>query len=303
MSDFNRRDIIQAGLLSASSLAFLNSCEVIEAGASVGMQAAGLSSEQAGSVINVGKKIAKTFEDFTPEQEYYIGRTVAANIYSQYKPYTNPVQTEYLNLVGLHLAQSSDVPETFGGYHFALLDSDSINAFAAPGGFVFVTKGMLKCCTSEDALAAVLAHEIAHSQLKHGLRAIQSARYSDVGMTILSETAANLSGADLKSVVNLFKDTVSDIKTTMIDTGYSRSLEFEADNLAVKIMDKAGYLNRGLADMLTTMGERLKPGGSDFFKTHPSPKNRLEELASTIDKSSKIPAFRTERLRVKLGQV
>ena len=195
------------------------------------------------------------------------------------------------------------MPETFGGYHFALLDSEDINAFAAPGGFVFVTKGMLKCCTSEDALAAVLAHEISHSQLKHGLRAIQSARYSDVGMTILSETASNLSGADLKQVVNLFKDTVSDIKTTMIDTGYSRTLEFEADNLAVKIMGQAGYLNRGMGDMLSTMGSKLKPGGSDFFKTHPSPKNRLEELATSIDKSSKIPAVRTQRLRSKLGQV
>lgn len=300
MSKINRRTALQAGIISAGAMALLNSCKVVEAGASIGMQAAGLSSDQADSVIKVSKKVAKTFEDFTPEQEYYIGRTVAANIYSQYKPYTNEVQTEYVNLVGLHLAQSSDFPETFGGYHFGVLDSNDINAFAAPGGFVFVTRGMLQCCQHEDALAAVLAHEISHVQLKHGLRAIKSSRITDVLALIGTEAASNLAGADFKNLVNLFDESISDITTTMIGNGYSRSYEYEADKSAVKIMDQAGYLNRGMGDMLSVMGEKLKPGGTDFFKTHPSPKNRVEELAESLNKSTTIPAVRKDRLRQKL---
>lgn len=303
MSEVNRRNIVKAGLASAASLAFLNGCKVVEAGASIGMQAAGLSTDQADSVIRGTKAIAKTFEDFTPEQEYYIGRSVSATIYTEYKALNNESYTKYLNLIGTHLAQSSDTPVTFGGYHFAVLDTDTINAFAAPGGFIFVTEGMLKCCPSEDALAAVLAHEIAHVQLKHGLQAIKSSRITDVIAIIGTEAVSTLTGTQLEDLVNLFTGSITDITTSMINNGYSRSAEYEADNMAIKIMGQAGYLNRGMGDMLTTMGEKLKPGGSDFFKTHPSPKNRLEELTASIDKSAKIPAVRTQRLRTNLSRV
>ncbi len=76
-------------------------------------------------------------------------------------------------MLGQSLVIFSDRPETFGGYHFLLLDSNEINAFAAPGGLILVTRGMLQCCANEDELAAVLAHEIAHVEKKHGLTAIK----------------------------------------------------------------------------------------------------------------------------------
>ena len=300
MSKVKRRDMLKVGL-AAGTAGFLTGCKVLEAGANIGLQQVGFSEDQASSTIRAGKAIAKTFEDFTPEQEYYIGRTVAANICSKYDVINNFSQTEYVSLIGLQLAYSSDIPETFGGYHFAILNSESVNAFAAPGGFIFVTKGLLRCCPHEDALSAVLAHEIAHVQLKHGLKAIKSSRITDALKIVASEAASQMSGADFKNLVGLFGDCITDVTSTMIDKGYSRSAEYEADELAVTIMDQAGYLNKGMGDMLGEMGKRLKPGGTDFFKTHPSPKNRLDELTAKIDKSKSIPAVRTQRFRNKAG--
>jgi len=295
MSEKNRRDILKAGLIAGGSLALLNSCESFP-----DIEIAGISSR---SVMRVGKAIVKASEQITPEQEYYIGRSVAANIYSRYRPYNDHSKTKYLNTLGLHLAQSSDLPETFGGYHFAILDSNEVNAFAAPGGFIFVTKGMLNCCQHEDALAAVLAHEIAHVQLQHGLNAIKNSRITDAVLVTGTEAASTLGGAELRKVATIFDDSVSDIMTNMIDNGFSRSDEYETDKLAVKIMGQAGYQNRGMSDMLTTMDKKLKPGGLDFFKTHPSPQNRLSELSASIDKSTIVPARRTQRFRVNIGQV
>lgn len=295
MSKINRRQAVQGALTAGGSIALLNSCNSFP-----DIEIAGISSR---SVMRVGKAIAKAAEDITPEQEYYIGRAVAANIYSRYNPYNDRVKHEYVNHIGMHLTYFLDVPETFGGYHFAILDSNEINAFAAPGGLIFISRGMLKCCPHEDALAAVLAHEIAHVQLKHGLNAIENSRITDAILIAGSEAASNVGAAEYKNLVNLFDGSISDIVSDMVENGYSRSDEYEADKVAVQIMSRAGYLNRGMGDMLSTMSEQLKPGGTDFFKTHPSPKNRLEELAGSIDKSSQVPAGRTRRFRQKIAMV
>jgi predicted Zn-dependent protease len=88
------------------------------------------------SIVKSYQAVSKSFEDITPQQEYYIGRTVGARILQKYKPYDNPAANRYVNTLGQTLAQASDLPETYGGYHFLIQDSDEINAFAAPGGFI-----------------------------------------------------------------------------------------------------------------------------------------------------------------------
>ena len=97
----------------------------------------------------------------------------------------------------LTLSKTSDLPETFGGYHFLILDSDEINAFAAPGGFIFVTRGLLRCCKHEDAAAAVLAHEIGHVELRHGLQAIKKSRIT-TALTTLGIAGVKTFGGDGK---------------------------------------------------------------------------------------------------------
>ena len=131
---------------------------------------------------------------------YYIGRTVAATVLIKYRPQPDQNLNRYLNEMGQALAQFSTRPETFGGYHFLLLDSDEINAFAAPGGLILVTRGLVQCCRNEDQLAAVLAHEIGHVEKMHGLRAIRSGRLSSALTVLAVEAGKNLGGAQLAEI-------------------------------------------------------------------------------------------------------
>jgi len=290
----SRRDFLQAagkvGLTGASAYALasmLNGC------VGGGMDLASTLSQGAKYIEPAGKIVKagiKAFDDFTPEQEYYIGRTVGAVVLEKYKPYDNKQLTHYVNVLGQTLAQASDLPETFKGYHFLILDSDDINAFAAPSGFVFVTRGALRCCENEGQLAAVLSHEVGHVQLKHGLRAIKGSRYSEFGAIVVMEAGKALTDSEFSQLVESFEGTISDITTTMINNGYSRSLEEDADKSAVTIMKRVGYDPVSLVNMLGTMDKKLKPGGMDFAKTHPSPKNRISYLADLV-KGEEEPVF------------
>jgi predicted Zn-dependent protease len=234
------------------------------------------------SMLKSGKKLISGFEDISPEQEHYIGRSVAAVILSRYSYCNHRKGQRYVNVMGQTLAQASDRPETFGGYHFLILDSDEINALSAPGGFVFVTRGLLDCCGSEDAMASVLAHEIGHVQRKHGLQAIQKSRITE-GATALALTGtATLSGGKLKEVTQAFDDSIQDITTTMIDSGYSRSFEEEADHDAVVIMRRMGYDPNAIVDMLNVMRRRFTPQSKGFARTHPSPTARINNVLAMI---------------------
>ncbi|MDR1239916.1 MAG: M48 family metalloprotease, partial [Treponema sp.] len=107
-------------------------------------------------------------ETLSPEDEYYLGRTVAARILRTDPAYTGDSDLVfYLNKICLALVINSSKPAAFNGYHVGILDSPELNAFATPGGHIFLTQGMVECADSEDALAAVIAHELAHIQLRH----------------------------------------------------------------------------------------------------------------------------------------
>ena len=194
--------------------------------------------------------LAKSAEDFTSDQEYYLWRGVAATLLGQYRALRTPAANDYLNLLGQSLAKYSTMPNTYGGYHFLLLESMEINAFAAPGGLILVTRGLLQCTNSEDELAAVLAHEIAHVQLRHGIGSIKQARKTEALMTLGSIAAsAAPSPVSLSSLNSLFSGAINDMVKTMSVDGYSRGAELEADQAALAILRGAGYSEAALASM------------------------------------------------------
>lgn len=284
-------------------------CATLEEAANVGTSVAKsqgiVTGEQAKSITRVTKSVAKTFEDITPEQEHYIGRSVGAVLVNKYKPYPNGPANDYLNLLGQTLAQASDRPETFGGYHFLILDSPEINAFAAPGGLIFISRGMLRCCGSEDAVAAVLAHEIAHIQLRHGLQAIDKSRVTEALTTLGAEGAKSYGGQNLADLTKVFEGSISDVTSTLVNNGYSRGFEREADAAAITILNRVGYDPNGLIAMLTEMEKHLKPGGLDFAKTHPSPRSRIDDIGRQHAGSkalAEVPA-RQARFRKGLGNI
>lgn len=272
--------ILSAALLLAW---MLTGCETLnqmaELGTSVAVATGDLTEDEAASINRTTRAVTKTFEDITPEQEYYIGRTVAATVLLGYKPFPAADLNDYVNRVGQSLALFSSRPETFGGYRFHVLDSDEINAFAAPGGLILVTRGLLKCCDTEDELAAVLAHEIGHVEKLHGLRAIRTGRLNSALTILAVEAGKNLAGEQLAEVTKAFDESINDITTTLMNSGYSRRLEFEADAAAVEILRKAGYTPGALMSMLENMQANWQPTRLDFAATHPPPADRIAQLS------------------------
>lgn len=279
----------------AATVALLPGCSTVaEYGTMAGQAAGVLTQDQAQSINRTAVAVEKTYQDITPEQEYYIGRSVAATVLSAYKPYDVEGLNRYLNVVGQTLALYSDKPETFGGYHFLVLDSDEVNAFAAPGGLILVSRGLLRCCRSEDALAAVLAHEIGHVQGQHGLRAIKKGRLTSALTTLALEAGKNLAGQNLAEITRAFEGSVQDVTSTLMNSGYARALENEADASAVQILSRAGYDPRALVELLNEMKPRLAADARGFGKTHPSPDVRIQHVDGLL---AGLPASSSRSLR------
>ena len=283
MNMLHRYAILSLCVLALASLPACKTMDTLsELGAGVAVATGVATPQQGESIKKAGSAIGKTFESITPEQEYYIGRTVGAVVLNQYKPLNSDAANHYLNVLGQTLAQFSDKPETFGGYHFLIMETDDVNAFSAPGGLIFISRGMIRCCQNEDALAAVLAHEIGHVELQHGLQAISKSRMTSALTILATESAKSFGGKELAQLTEAFEGSITDITSTMMNNGYSREYERQADRVAVTILQRSGYDPNGLTAMLTQMKKQLKPGGHDFAKTHPSPDSRIKDIAKWI---------------------
>lgn len=246
-------------------------------GSSILSQTGLVSGSQADAIFAVGEKLSKAAETVSDEQEYYLGRSVSATILSRYDLYKNQSPSLYLNKVGAVLAAHSSRPETFGGYHIGILNTDQINAVSAPGGFIFISKGFLKILDSEDELAAVIAHEIGHVALQHGLSAVSESNLTDALQIASKEALSSSSNMAVSELNSLFGDSVNEVAGTLLDKGYSRSQEYNADTYAAKLLKEAGYnpaALKGVFAKLETVSE--KSGG--WFDTHPSGEKRASEI-------------------------
>jgi predicted Zn-dependent protease len=268
----------------------ISGCEEMEGLVDFAQQQGAIDANEAASINRTANALEKSWQDLTPEQEYYVGRAVAAEVMVTYKPLDLPGANAYLNLLGQSLAIFSDRPETFGGYHFLLIDSDEINAFAAPGGLILVSRGMVNCCQNEDELAAVLAHEICHVSLSHGLRAIKQGRLTEALTIVASESAKQFGDEQLASLTREFEGSVGDVVMTLTTSGYSRTQERDADAAAVRLLRRAGYPEGAMIAMLKRMDERLgRSGGLGFAKTHPSAMSRANDLTRAFVASTYTP--------------
>ena len=229
-----------------------------------------------------GKAISSAVEEITPEQEYYIGRAVAANILSSYKIWNGkPALTSYLNLVCTAITLNSPRPDIYNGYHVAILDSNEINAFATSGGHIYVTRGLINAAKSEDALAGVIAHEVSHIQLRHGIKAIRSSRITQALIVTGAAAAGAVSGMDVNQLTDVFNESIGEIVSTMLNNGYSKVQEFDADNTAMKLMASAGYSPSGLIDMLKEL-DKVQTSSSGMGKTHPTPAQRVSNAELSV---------------------
>ncbi len=298
MSAAGRLARLAAGLAAVWLLA---SCSVVEQGTGVLADVGKISESDRQAIVKTSAAARSTFGEITDEEEYYIGRGVAALVLAQYPVYRNDALTRYINELGQSAAVFSDRPETYAGYYFAVLDSDEINALAAPGGFIFVTRGLVRRCANEEMLAAVLAHEVGHVSAKHGLQSIQKSRLLEA-FKLIGQTAADRYGPEeLSRLTTIFEGALGDVVDTLIIRGYDRKFEYQADELAVKCLAAAGFAPRGLPDFLEILaGAGASEQGKGWFKTHPSAGQRLERVkpaAASTGAAVKVPAARTQRFQ------
>ena len=214
------------------------------------------------------------------EEEYYIGRAVAANILGQYPLWKNSAATRYLNLVGRALVLRSARPEIYGGYHFALLDTPEANAFSAPGGIIFLTRGIVEMTGGEDEIAAILAHEIQHIVAKDPLKAIKSQRMKALGSFAAGEAIGSGGGA-----FGIFQDSVLDISGTLLQKGYSRGQEKDADLGALELLSATGYDPGALLAMLQKI-KAVEKKKAKAFSAHPSASKRIGYVSGSIPRGA-----------------
>lgn len=257
-----------------------------------------ITEEQRESIERVATAVRRSFQDLTDKEEYYIGRAVAANILQKYPVYEAKELTRYVNKVGMTVAWASDRPETYGGYHFLVLNAWEPLAYAAPGGFIFISKGLIELMGNEEELAGVLAHEVAHVNKRHGLSAIKQSRLMNA-FSILVEEGKKYSSDEIRKLADAYEGALDDIIKTLIEKGYSRSQENEADRFGALFASRAGYDPQGLVSFLNTLDRRY--GGKPeigLLKTHPNPGQRHEALKEYLEKErieGKTESVRTSR--------
>lgn len=278
-----------AGMAAALAVVMvLNSCLTLSESAALMSSPAAMDDlfgrYKASLLATAMKNAAAAARELSPEEEYYIGRAVAANILSRYKPLGVPEVDRYLNLLGQGLALRSPRPEIFMGYRFMALKDDEPNAFATPGGHVFISRGLLLLARDEDELAAALAHEISHVALGHGLGSVQGARFAKIVSTF-AIGAGLTSGGSAAEFTSAFGEAIAEIASTIVVSGYSRTYEFKADLEARKILAQAGYDPNALARLISRLPSRAESGYDSsgnsrggFAVTHPEPASRLEAI-------------------------
>ena len=245
-----------------------------------------------GKALNIGKKAvdaANQKTEFSQEDEIGLGNALTASFLGASPLHADANLQRYVNRVGRWIALHSDRPDL--PWTFSVIDTETINAFAMPGGSIIVSSGLIKQLSSEAELAGVLAHEIAHVVKKHQLAAIQANMSADAWKSFGTSVAADhvkIGGGSGRAIGELAKPYLLDLGANLIKDGFflrplDRGLESEADRLAVVLAARSGYDPYGLAGALQMLAQ-MKGGGdaASVFSTHPAPADRLADLEKVM---------------------
>jgi predicted Zn-dependent protease len=224
--------------------------------------------------LDAAKNVGKATRDINEPEEIAIGNDVASRILGAAPLAADPALQRYVNSVGRWLAAQTERPDL--PWQFGVLETPHLNAFAVPGGTIFITRGLLAQMRNEAELAGVLGHEIVHVLRKHHLKAIQKG-----AQTALAGDAMSLA---LRDRAGSARDKLISFGTEMYGRGLDKSDELEADRLGVVIAARAGYDAYGLPSVLQTL-QSLNAQDSQLalmFKTHPAPGERLDALSEKM---------------------
>ena len=224
------------------------------------------------------------FVVLSEEQEIQMGREYNAQILRQYQIYEDEKIQSYVQSIGESLAKKSHRPNLI--YRFTVLDSPEINAFALPGGYIYINRGLMAYMSSEEELAAVLGHEIGHVTARHSVRQYSQAQL----MGVLSAAIEINSGRTAGDLANLASGALL--------SGYGREMELEADDLGAQYIYQDGYSPQGMYDVLAVLKDQeiyskkvAKQRGVEprnyhgVFASHPSNDKRLQEVLDNVSQN------------------
>lgn len=223
-----------------------------------------------GSLLSASREI-----DYDTERT--IGESLALEGFARYGlPVDNAALQKYVNTVGLAVARNAQRPTL--PYRFVVVDSPLQNAFACPGGIIFVSAGLVQTIETEAQLACLLAHEVGHVGHKHALKSIRRAQLlQGVGQI----TAATMKGEDGKK----FESMIGDLQNVLFDRGLDKNMEFEADLTAMETAYRTGYDPRGMIEVLEAL-QRLENRSTkkgSWFSTHPPLAQRIAKCRQKLD--------------------
>ncbi len=233
--------------------------------------------------INVGAAAGavtsahEAYREIPEDEEIVMGRDIAAGLLGAAPLATSSEQQIYVNNVGRWLALHSPRPDL--PWHFGILDADTVNAFATPGGNVFVSRGLLLRVHSEAELAGILAHEISHVAMKHHLNDIQKNAQKNLALDLASLKSGGLAGEAARAVARVGLEGYV--------RGLSREDELAADRMGVVIAARAGYEPYGLVAVLQSLASMPQDDAAlgFFLKTHPAPADRIGALEKAMPPS------------------
>ncbi|MDX8378537.1 MAG: M48 family metalloprotease [Gallionella sp.] len=237
---------------------------------------------------------ANDFVMMSESQEIAEGRKADVQVKKQYQVYGSKPLQDYVNHVGQRLARQSHRPNL--KYHFTVLDTPDINAFALPGGYIYITRGILAYLNSEAELAAVLGHEIGHVTARHSVRQQSAAQAANIGLTIASIFVPELNTMGGQNLTHLIGGSLL--------SGYGREQELEADRLSAEYLARTGYdpqaiitvikvlKNQELMDTKLAKQEgRVPRHYHGLFATHPDNDTRLHQAVDAAEKYAHPPAY------------
>ncbi|MBK9161731.1 MAG: M48 family metalloprotease [Nitrosomonadales bacterium] len=229
------------------------------------------------------------FVMMSENQEVAVGRQNDALIKKQYKVYGSKALQDYVNSVGQKIAKQSHRPGL--QYHFTVLDTPDINAFALPGGYVYITRGILAYLNSEAELAAVLGHEIGHVTARHGVRQQSAAQAANIGLTIASIFVPEIGSAVGQNLSNIIGGALL--------SGYGRDHELEADRLGAEYLARTEYDPQAIIKVIGVLknqelkdAELAKQEGREprryhgLFASHPDNDTRLQQAVGEAGKNA-----------------
>ena len=256
--------------------------QAVRAGEVDGIQLAGLLDKlmdpksKENKILTGAVSLLGSASEIDYQSERTIGESLALEGFRRYGlPVKNKALQKYVNLVGNAVARNSDRPEI--PYNFVVVESPLQNAFSCPGGIIFVSSGLMKTLQSEDQLAGILAHEVAHVGHKHALKSIQRARFFNGVGKITSATMKGEKGKE-------FEDMIGGLQNTLFDKGLDQNMEFEADTSAMETAYRTGYDPGGLIRVLKKL-KRIQTASTQkgsWFSTHPPLGQRIRNCQNQL---------------------